>query len=571
MSLGSATRISLIKSAGLLGILSLACCAASSGSSRAADLSGPCCADLEERIAELESAAVRKGNRKVELTISGWVAEQIVHWRDPGESNTYVTSLGTIFASNFTLTGRASISKDTAAGFKLQIEFDDNNVYTTTQDRDNGPAGSPVVYAHWFLHSGTFGKLSLGKVSPADDSAVVSIDGSGTVVAAYGVAYDVFSFGVRGPFALGDSLIWGNAASCRGYGGGPGDCNGLPSNAVRYDSPSFAGFSATASWGEDDNWALAARYAGETRDFKLAGIVTYSETSTPAQGAPPGGHLAYTQASFYLEHLASGGFIDAAWGRIDEEPNRSELPCHRCLLSEGRCASEARPSRCHGALCRTALRDRWRRHHKRQRHTPNVRRHVPHRLGFEHDVLGPRRRSGSGCGGHVLMAALQTPRGRHPWCRDGRYRHRRRGRLHQLLSAPSLLTGLAAEQPSLPEPAHGHRLTQVPGPCSFEIPLEIGSGLQAGTTCPSPPGQRQQQPCQIVRCHVQGPLPNGAASTWKAGAGPCRVWLRPRPSIPPPPNRMWARSSAVEHLTFNQRVVGSNPTGLTSVFKCIAV
>ena len=30
---------------------------------------------------------------------------------------------------------------------------------------------------------------------------------------------------------------------------------------------------------------------------------------------------------------------------------------------------------------------------------------------------------------------------------------------------------------------------------------------------------------------------------------------------------MWARSSAVEHLTFNQRVVGSIPTGLTSVFK----
>lgn len=293
---------------------------------RAADLSQACCADLEERIAELEAAAVRRGNRKVELTISGWVAEQIVHWQDPGENNTYVTSLGTIFASNFTLTGRAAITKDAAAGFKLQIEFDDNNVYTTTQDRDNGPAGSPVVYAHWFFDSETLGKLSLGKVSPADDSAVVSIDGSGTVVAAYGVAYDVFSFAVRGAFARGDALIWGNAASCRGYGGGPGDCNGLPSNAVRYDSPSLAGFSASASWGEDDNWALAARYKGETGDFKLAGIVTYSETTTGAQGAPPGGNLSYTQASFYLEHLATGGFIDAAWGRLDEEPNAADLP-----------------------------------------------------------------------------------------------------------------------------------------------------------------------------------------------------------------------------------------------------
>ena len=27
----------------------------------------------------------------------------------------------------------------------------------------------------------------------------------------------------------------------------------------------------------------------------------------------------------------------------------------------------------------------------------------------------------------------------------------------------------------------------------------------------------------------------------------------------------WARSSAVEHLTFNQRVVGSDPAGLTNL------
>src|SRR5205085_6404736 len=29
-------------------------------------------------------------------------------------------------------------------------------------------------------------------------------------------------------------------------------------------------------------------------------------------------------------------------------------------------------------------------------------------------------------------------------------------------------------------------------------------------------------------------------------------------------SKVWARSSAVEHLTFNQRVVGSIPTGLTN-------
>ena len=52
------------------------------GSASAADLGGNCCADLEERIAELEATTARKGNRKVSLTISGWVGEQVMWWDD---------------------------------------------------------------------------------------------------------------------------------------------------------------------------------------------------------------------------------------------------------------------------------------------------------------------------------------------------------------------------------------------------------------------------------------------------------------------------------------------------------
>ena len=69
-------------------------------SANAADLGGNCCADLEERIAELEATTARKSNRKVSLTISGWVAEQVTFWDDGVESNTYVTGLGTTLGSN---------------------------------------------------------------------------------------------------------------------------------------------------------------------------------------------------------------------------------------------------------------------------------------------------------------------------------------------------------------------------------------------------------------------------------------------------------------------------------------
>ena len=72
----------------------------SAGSASAADLGGNCCADLEERIAELEATTARKGNRKVSLTISGWVAEQVMYWDDGfDEQNVYVGGIGTTLAS----------------------------------------------------------------------------------------------------------------------------------------------------------------------------------------------------------------------------------------------------------------------------------------------------------------------------------------------------------------------------------------------------------------------------------------------------------------------------------------
>ena len=56
--------------AGLLG-LSVAAGFTNANPAKAADLGGDCCADLEERVAELEATTVRKGNKKVSVTLSG--------------------------------------------------------------------------------------------------------------------------------------------------------------------------------------------------------------------------------------------------------------------------------------------------------------------------------------------------------------------------------------------------------------------------------------------------------------------------------------------------------------------
>ena len=102
-------------------------------SASAADLGGNCCADLEERIAELEATTARKGNRKVSLTVSGWIGQQVMWWDDGRETNTYVTDLGSTLASHVKFTGQATILPGWYAGYVLHLEATGSDSLTTAR------------------------------------------------------------------------------------------------------------------------------------------------------------------------------------------------------------------------------------------------------------------------------------------------------------------------------------------------------------------------------------------------------------------------------------------------------
>lgn len=102
------TMVRQSKAWGLSALAGLSVMALTSSSALAADLGGDCCADLEERVATLEATAARKGNRKVSLTVSGWMNQNILVWDDGDESDAYVTSNGNdLGAINFS--GEAKI------------------------------------------------------------------------------------------------------------------------------------------------------------------------------------------------------------------------------------------------------------------------------------------------------------------------------------------------------------------------------------------------------------------------------------------------------------------------------
>jgi len=299
----------------------------SAGSASAADLGGNCCADLEERIAELEATTARKGNRKVSLTVSGWVGQQVMWWDDSHEQNVYVGDLGATLSSHFKFTGQATISPGWYAGYVLHIEARNNNSLALTQNYSaiSFGEGVAVLQSFWFLKSDHLGKVSVGLQSQASDNTAILVDGSGSLVPANWVAFDYNSFLIRTSTGATSTISWGSIGKCVG-GGAIGDCNGGTQNVVRYDSPTYAGFSVSASWGQDDMWDVAARYAGEHAGFKIAAAAAYDENSTDSQQAAPfpTDTQKYFQVGAYIEHVATGVFAYGAYGHAEDEIRTGE-------------------------------------------------------------------------------------------------------------------------------------------------------------------------------------------------------------------------------------------------------
>ena len=100
--------------------------AMSASPAKAADLGGDCCADLEERVAELEATTVRKGNKKVSVTLSGWVVKLGSWWDDGHETNFYVGDKDTTLSSHFQISGSAQISPGWSAGYTIAVETPGN-------------------------------------------------------------------------------------------------------------------------------------------------------------------------------------------------------------------------------------------------------------------------------------------------------------------------------------------------------------------------------------------------------------------------------------------------------------
>ncbi|MEL6622456.1 MAG: porin [Pseudomonadota bacterium] len=272
------SRMAIVAGAMLTGGIVLA-------PAQAADLGGDCCTDLEERVAELEATSVRHARRQMRLVMSGHVHSSLLFWDNGEESDIYVidndessTRLNLRFTGTavpgVTVGGQIEIDFETAVGGRI-----------SENDNDDGDLNDiNVRRAEWFVRS-DFGTVSVGQGSTASDGAFeVSFTGSALAGVGYGLAttniggFRIFNK-TEGVY---ENITWGSTGTNSDAG---------RTNRVRYDTPTFAGFTASAAWGEDDEWDVALRYANEFNGVRVAAAAAYrfSGDDNGSRGRPGDG------------------------------------------------------------------------------------------------------------------------------------------------------------------------------------------------------------------------------------------------------------------------------------------
>jgi len=307
------------------------------GPAKAADLGGNCCADLEERVAELEATTARKGNRKVSVTISGQISQQLMFWDDGVHKDMYISGPAQS-NSRWRLTGSAKISPEITAGFIYEFEAFGSGSTSQNQSNGAGPGngqgpprdtgddgGSDDANLReamaWVEHS-RLGRVSIGMGSSAANNVIlVDLSGKGM-----GASNDVrlMNSGFRimddagTPGGIGRT--WANF-----FQGGQDWLNERVEH-IQYRTPTIAGFTLGASFGEDNYWDVALRYAGEFNGVRIAGAIGYSVRSEYNQ--IPGGftcigncdkEVKQLAGSLSIRHMPTGLFFTGAAGTRENE------------------------------------------------------------------------------------------------------------------------------------------------------------------------------------------------------------------------------------------------------------
>jgi hypothetical protein len=223
--------------------------------------------------AQLANSSRESGRDKVKLTISGHVNKAVL-WADDGRTSRTLIVDNTAATTRLNFSAEAPVTADFAFGSQFEVEYPGNSASVVTLHEGNGDSNRAsntfverkleVMATHK-----RFGKVWLGQGSTATDEIVES-DLSGTAV----------SGNYADSSLIGSALVFFNDRTKAWDGPAVGDVvvslNGGMDDRIRYDTPTYGGFFASAAFVSGGQADAALRYGGKIGPFELAAALGYS-------------------------------------------------------------------------------------------------------------------------------------------------------------------------------------------------------------------------------------------------------------------------------------------------------
>lgn len=272
---------------------------------------------VEDREYSAPERVVTSGRKQISVTLSGHVNRAMLFGFSRRYSDIHNVD-NSNSSSRFIIDGRGRIDEDISVGTRIEVgtRLNQSSRTNRTNDFTGGDGLLDLRKVEFFVHHNSFGRLWMGRGDNAARGAT---------------AVDLSNTGVVGSVDVGDvagGLFFGNPNG--DFGGVLEGTNiavpqirnlfsplkGQRNNRIRYDTPKFAGFMVSASYGERRVADIAIRYDNDRAGpFHIAGAVAFSHRPGPLCGrcGDPGTDNQLT-GSVSILHKASGLSLTGAGG-----------------------------------------------------------------------------------------------------------------------------------------------------------------------------------------------------------------------------------------------------------------
>ena len=254
---------------------------------------------------------VSAGNSKVDITLGGRVHRSL-SYVDDGTHDQVFHGAGTSSNSEIWITGEGKLTESVSMGAYIRWDIAKNqNGYSfgsTTGAAVSTTADDASKYEYIYFKSASMGTLSMGDIEPGADGVMETNFG--------GLAGD------EGAAASAtDITLSGGAFSGSEVTDFVGTIDpGADANRVRYDSPSFSGFSVSGDLEQGGGGSIAIKYSGTIAGFEIAAGLGYEADGggDDIQGGAigvkhsSGLHLAFD----YGKNNVEGTAADPEWWRL---------------------------------------------------------------------------------------------------------------------------------------------------------------------------------------------------------------------------------------------------------------